>query len=53
MNIFVGLALTPEGWCKNVRLTVDEVGRISAVEAGVEANPDDQNLPKRILLPAL
>ena len=53
MNIFVGLALTPEGWCKNVRVTVDEVGRISAVEAGVEANPDDQNLPKRILLPAL
>ena len=53
MNIFVGLALTPEGWCKNVRVTVDEVGRISAVEAGVEANPDDQNLTNRILLPAL
>jgi len=53
MNLFTELALTPEGWAKNVRVTVDQLGRISAVESGVEANPDDQYLPNRILLPAL
>jgi formimidoylglutamate deiminase len=53
MNIFAELALTPEGWAKNVRVTVDQLGRISAVESGVKPNPDDQYLWNRILLPAL
>ena len=53
MNLFAEVALTPEGWAKNVRVTVDQIGRISAVESGVEANPDDQYLRNRILLPAL
>ena len=53
MNLFAKLALTPEGWAKNVRVTVDQIGRISAVESGVEANPDDKYLRNRILLPAL
>jgi|GEM_PF-727148 len=29
MNLFTELALTPEGWAKNVRVTVDQLGRIS------------------------
>ena len=53
MNLFAELALTPEGWAKNVRVTVDQLGRISAVESGVKPNPDDQYLWNRILLPAL
>ena len=53
MNLFAELALTPEGWAKNVRVTVDQLGRISAVESGVDPNRDDQYLPNRILLPAL
>jgi len=53
MNLFAELALTPEGWSKNVRVTVDQLGRISAVESGVKPNPDDQYLWNRILLPAL
>jgi formimidoylglutamate deiminase len=53
MNLFAELALTPEGWAKNVRVTVDQLGRISAVESGVRPNPDDQYLRNRILLPAL
>ena len=53
MNLFAELALTPEGWAKNVRVTVDQLGRISAVESGVKPNLDDQYLRNRILLPAL
>jgi hypothetical protein len=25
MNLFAKLALTPEGWAKNVRVTVDQI----------------------------
>ena len=53
MNLFAELALTSEGWAKNVRVTVDQLGIISAVESGVKPNPDDQYLRNRILLPAL
>ena len=53
MNIFAELALIPEGWAKNVRVTLDQTGRIESVESGVEPNPDDQNLRNRILLPAM
>ena len=44
MNFFAELALIPEGWAKNVRVTLDQTGRIATVESGVEPNPDDQNL---------
>lgn len=53
MNFFAELALIPEGWAKNVRVTLDQTGRIATVESGVEPNPDDQNLRNRILLPAM
>ncbi|MBL4824059.1 MAG: formimidoylglutamate deiminase [SAR324 cluster bacterium] len=53
MNLFAELALTPEGWSKNVRVTLDQFGRITTVESEVEPNPDDQYLRNRILLPAL
>ena len=35
MNIFAELALIPEGWAKNVRVTLDQTGRIGTVESGV------------------
>ena len=53
MKLFAELALTPEGWVNNVRVTYDQHGRITTVESGVEASPEDQNLRNRILLPAL
>ena len=36
-----------------MRVTLDQTGRIGNVESGVEPNPDEQNLRKRILLPAM
>ena len=53
MKFFAELALIPEGWAKNVRVTLDQTGRIGNVESRVEPNPDKQNLRKRILLPAM
>lgn len=53
MKFFAELALIPEGWAKNVRVTLDQTGRIGNVEFRVEPNPGDQNLRKRILLPAM
>ena len=53
MSLFAELALTPKGWTKNVRVTLDQHGLISKVESGVETKSDDQFLRNRILLPAL
>ena len=53
MNLFAKLALTPKGWAKNVRVIVDQFGRITTVESGVDPSPEDQHLRNRILLPAL
>ncbi|HBI28082.1 MAG TPA: hypothetical protein DDY54_00405, partial [Deltaproteobacteria bacterium] len=53
MKLFAELALTSTGWEKNVRVTIDERGCIAAVESGIEANGEDQQLNGRILLPAL
>ena len=36
MNLFAKLALTPKGWAKNVRVIVDQFGRITTVESGVD-----------------
>ena len=41
MNFFAELALIQGGWAKNVRVTLDQTGRIATVESGVEPNPDD------------
>ena len=53
MNFFAELALIPGGWAKNVRVTLDQTGRIVTVESGVEPDPNDQILRSRILLPAM
>lgn len=43
-------ALLPNGWAKNVRLRI-EAGRIAAVEAGADAQVDDER--HAVLLPAM
>ena len=53
MNLFVDIALTSKGWEKNVRVIVDNFGRITNVESDIERNDKDQYLRNRILLPAL
>ena len=53
MNLFADIALIDDGWAKNVRVTLDNVGKINKVESGIEKNNDDQYLRNRILLPAL
>ena len=52
MNFFAELALIPEGWAKNVRVTLDQTGRIESCQCGVEPNPEAENLRTRILLTA-
>ncbi|KAB1111525.1 formimidoylglutamate deiminase [Neorhizobium galegae] len=44
------LALLPEGWQKNVRLTI-EAGRLAGVEVGIEAAPGDER--HKVLVPAM
>ena len=39
--LHAGTALTPQGWQKDVRLTL-EAGRIARVEVGVAAAPGDE-----------
>ncbi len=53
MKYFAELALIPEGWSKNVRVTIDLSGKIESVESGIEPNHEDIHLKNRILLPAL
>ena len=53
MKYFAELALIPEGWSKNVRVTIDSSGKIESVESGIEPNHEDIHLKNRILLPAL
>ena len=53
MNLFVDIALTSKGWEKNVRVIVNNFGRITNVESDIERNDKDQYLRNRILLPAL
>lgn len=45
-------ALLPDGWAKNVRVTL-EGGRIASVVADAEAEDGDQRLTGRALLPAM
>ena len=51
-RLFAGTALLPEGWAKDVRVTIAD-GRIATVEAGVVAGPGDERLGDVALLPAL
>jgi formiminoglutamate deiminase len=51
-TLFAPLALMPEGWARDVRVTL-EGGRIAAVAAGVSPQDGDQRLEGRALLPAL
>jgi formiminoglutamate deiminase len=53
VNLFAELALISEAWAKNVRVSVDMKGIITAVESGVEPNQHDTLLRNRILLPAM
>ena len=53
MKLFANTALTEDGWAKNVRVTLDNTGRIEKLESAIERNNDDQYLRNRILLPAL
>ena len=39
MNLFAKLALTPKGWAKNVRVIVDQFGRITTVAATAGLRP--------------
>ncbi|WHO76211.1 formimidoylglutamate deiminase [Rhizobium sp. BT03] len=48
--LHAGTALTPQGWQKDVRLTL-EAGRIARVEAGVSAAPGDER--HALIVPAM
>jgi formimidoylglutamate deiminase len=50
MNIHAKSALLPEGWLKDVRITIND-GRISAIEAGVASKPDDET--HAVVVPAM
>ncbi|PDT12428.1 MULTISPECIES: formimidoylglutamate deiminase [unclassified Rhizobium] len=49
-TVHAGTALTPQGWQKDVRLTL-EGGRIARVEAGVAAAPGDER--HALIVPAM
>jgi formimidoylglutamate deiminase len=50
--LFAPLALLPEGWARDVRVSLSD-GRIAAVEAQVAPAPGDERLAGRALLPAV
>ena len=50
--LFAPLALLPDGWARNVRVTLDGI-RIATVSAGAEPRPGDDRLAGRALLPAM
>jgi len=50
--IFSEVALLPDGWAKNVRLSIDTQGRIDSLDMDAEPGPRDLVLKDRILLPA-
>ena len=51
-TLFAERALLADGWARDVRVTLRADGRISGIEAGVEAGAGDERLAGRILLPA-
>jgi formiminoglutamate deiminase len=50
--IHAATALLPEGWARDVRVTLEGV-RIASVEAGVAPRPGDRRLAGQALLPAM
>ena len=53
VNLFAEHALISEGWAQNVRISIDDKGKITDVQSSVLPGPDDQLLKNRILLPAM
>ncbi|MGA8259907.1 MAG: formimidoylglutamate deiminase [Arenicellales bacterium] len=51
-QLFVKRALLPDGWASDVRVMIDDDGRIATVEKGALRGADDMDLGRRILLPA-
>ncbi|MDR6819665.1 formiminoglutamate deiminase [Neorhizobium sp. 2083] len=50
VRLYAELALLPEGWRQNVRLTI-EAGRLAGVQAGVEVSAEDER--HKVLVPAM
>ena len=51
-TLFAPAALLPDGWARDVRVTLDD-GRIAAVEPGAPPGRGDLRLDGRALLPAM
>jgi formimidoylglutamate deiminase len=51
-HLFAEMALLPDGWAKDVRVTIDDVGRVDSVERETEPQAGDALLKGRVLLPA-
>ncbi|KZL22104.1 8-oxoguanine deaminase [Pseudovibrio axinellae] len=51
-SIFAGQALLPTGLTKNVRLHVDETGKITSIETGVEPAGDEVGSLGKLICPA-
>lgn len=52
-TIFSDWSLLPEGWKANVRVEINDDGRIAAVTPNATAQPGDTRLGNRLLVPAL
>jgi len=52
IHFYTEVALLSEGWATNVRLSVDEAGKIALIDRDAAPLPGDQNLKDRILVPA-
>ncbi len=51
-SLFAPLAFLPEGWRENVRIRIDEDGKILQVKTDTTPCPQDLHLHHRVLLPA-
>ncbi len=51
-SLFAPVALLPDGWARDVRVALDDVGRVAEVAVGASAQPGDRVLAERALLPA-
>jgi len=50
--LFAETALLPDGWATNVRVKIDDAGRVGAVEPESQPQAGDTVLTGRVLLPA-
>ena len=51
-HLFAEMALLPDGWARNARVMIDDVGRVGSVERETEPQAGDALLKGRVLLPA-